>query len=164
MWSSHQENCTTSPRHRLEGALQGYHRAFRVVRKSANPACHTDVNMAKQKKPMAAPVCLVEHCRATRPHTDDPRVRELHRRYTETDNLIGWVRQSLIQIHDSMVDDYNHGRLFAWTTQIRHVEELYYRTLYVVFLIPQEQVPHWLSGEPPNSINRMYKDVNEKIS
>ena len=42
-----------------------------------------------------------------RPHSDDMLVNALLRQYTGPDKLIGWVKVSLAQIHDSIIDDYH---------------------------------------------------------
>jgi hypothetical protein len=109
------------------------------------------------------PHCRVAGCRVSQPHTDDPLIKALVLRYTSPDKLLGWVQVSLGQIHDSILDDYNNGRHFGWITRLRHIEELYFRTLYITFLIPDEEVPHWLSGDPPNSLTKIYETVNQKI-
>ena len=109
------------------------------------------------------PHCPVAGCRASQSHTDDPLIKALVLRYTSPDKLLGWVQVSLGQIHESILDDYNNGRHFGWITRLRHIEELYFRTLYITFLIPEVEVPHWLSGDPPNSLTVIYREVNEKL-
>ena len=101
------------------------------------------------KKPV--PVCPVKGCRVKRPHTDDPLLKSLVNGYTGPDKLLGWVQVSLGQIHDSILDDFKKNRHFGWLTRLRQIEELYFRTLYITFLIPDAEIPHWLSGDPPNS-------------
>ena len=118
--------------------------------------------MSTKKKPVKLH-CPVRGCHATQPHTDDPLIKALVLRYTGPDRLLGWVQASLDQIHDSIVDDYNRNRHFGWITRLRQIEELYFRTLYITFLTPDDQIPHWLSGEPPISFTRIYKAVNEQI-
>ncbi len=107
------------------------------------------VDMAQKK---VNPCCPVAGCRVSRPHTDDPLIKALVLRYTGPDKLLGWVQMSLGQIHDSILDDFKSNRHFGWLTRLRQIEELYFRTLYILFLIPDDEVPHWLSGDPPNSL------------
>ena len=114
-----------------------------------------------QKK--VTPHCPVAGCRVSQPHTDDPLIKALVLRYTGPDKLLGWVQVSLSQIHDSILDDFKNNRHFGWLTRLRQIEELYFRTLYILFLIPDEEVPHWLSGDPPNSLTKIYEAVNQKI-
>jgi len=109
------------------------------------------------------PNCPVAGCRVSQPHTEDPLIKALVLRYTSPDKLLGWVQVSLGQIHDSILDDYNSGRHFGWITRLRQIEELYFRTLYILFLVRDEETPHWLSGDPPNSLTRIYEAVNKEI-
>jgi hypothetical protein len=118
--------------------------------------------VSTKRKPVNPP-CPVKGCRVQHPHTDDPLIRALVLRYTEPDKLLGWAQVSLGQIHDSIIDDYRQNRHFGWITRLRQIEELYFRTLYITFLIPDNEIPHWLSGAPPNSLTAIYKEVNEKI-
>jgi len=46
---------------------------------------------------------------------------------------------------------------------MRQPEELYFRTLYILFLASDDEVPHVLSGDLPNSFSQIYKAVNEAI-
>jgi hypothetical protein len=93
-----------------------------------------------QKK--VTPHCPVAGCRVSQPHTGDPLIKALVLRYTGPDKLLGWVQVSLSQIHDSILDDFKNNRHFGWLTRLRQIEELYFRTLYILFLIPDEEVPH----------------------
>lgn len=120
--------------------------------------------MKRNKPPTkTAAVCPVKGCRAKQPHTDEPLIKALLQRYTAPDKLLGWVQASLGQIHDSILDDYKSNRHFGWITRLRQIEELYFRTLYITLLIPDAEIPHWLSGEPPNSLTAIYKEVNAEI-
>ena len=115
------------------------------------------------KKKSVKPHCPVTGCRAKQPHTDDPLIKALVLRHTGPDKLLRWVQASLSQIRESILDDYKQNRHFGWITRFRQIEELYFRTLYITFLIPDDEIPHWLSGDPPNSLSAIYKEVNEKI-
>lgn len=119
--------------------------------------------MKKKKQTPAVPICPVKGCRAKHPHTDDPLVKALVRHYKASDKLLGWVQVSLAQIHDSILDDYKNNRHFGWITRLRQIEELYFRALYITFLITDAEIPHWLSGDTPNSLTAIYKEVNAKI-
>ncbi len=63
----------------------------------------------------------------------------------------------------SVSQDIEQQRLFSWTSRIRQPEEIYYRTLYLLFIATDEEVPHILSGKKPNSLHGLYQKVNEQI-
>lgn len=69
----------------------------------------------------------------------------------------------MAELRDSVTDDVQKNRLFSWYTRMRQPEELYFRTLYVLFLASDDEVPHVLSGDLPNSFSQIYKAVNEAI-
>ncbi|MDE3187730.1 MAG: hypothetical protein KGM96_09435, partial [Acidobacteriota bacterium] len=79
------------------------------------------------------------------------------------DKCLSWVQASLSELRDSMIDDYNNNRLIGWLTRIRQVEEVYFRTLYILFLAAEEEAPHILAGDYPNSFGFVYNRVNEEI-
>lgn len=69
----------------------------------------------------------------------------------------------MAELRDSVTDDVQKNRLFSWYTRMRQPEELYFRTLYILFLASDDEVPHILSGDLPNSFSQIYKAVNEAI-
>jgi hypothetical protein len=116
--------------------------------------------MAKRK---ANPFCPVVGCTTDKPHVDDFLVKLLVERFAEPDKCLSWVLAGMAELRDSVTDDISKNRLFSWYTRMRQPEELYFRTLYVLFLSTDEEVPHILSGAPPNSFSKIYKAVNEAI-
>ena len=46
---------------------------------------------------------------------------------------------------------------------MRQPEELYFRTLYILFIASDGEIPHILSGDLPNSFSQIYNAVNEAI-
>jgi hypothetical protein len=46
---------------------------------------------------------------------------------------------------------------------MRQPEELYFRTLYILFLATDDEVPHILSGDLPNYFSQIYNKVNKVI-
>lgn len=56
----------------------------------------------------------------------------------------------IAELRNSVADDVNSGRLYGYITRWRQPEELYYRTLYVLFVADENEVQHVLSGEMPN--------------
>ena len=109
------------------------------------------------------PNCPVSGCETKRPHTYDPLTKTLVQKFLEPGKCLDWVRDSLNELRDSMIDDHKRNRVLGWYTRIRQVEELYFRTLYILFLAADEDVPHILSGDPPNSFNPIYQRVNDEI-
>jgi len=107
--------------------------------------------------------CPVQGCKAEKPHTDDFLVKELVNRFAMLDKCLQWVSLAMAELRDSMIADMETGRLFAWYTRMRQIEELYFKTLYVLFLAPDSELPHVLSGETPNSFSIIYDKVNTAI-
>jgi hypothetical protein len=110
-----------------------------------------------------APACPVKGCKAKTPHTADPVVKSLVDQFNRADKLLDWVLSSLTEIRNSIIDDVEHHRHFAWITRLRQVEELYYRALYLLFVAPGGAVPHVISCDPPNSFTQIYDEVNQKL-
>jgi hypothetical protein len=69
----------------------------------------------------------------------------------------------MAELKSSLISDVQEGRLFSWYTRMRQPEELYFRTLYVLFLAADDEIPHILSGSLPNSFSTIYDKVNEVI-
>lgn len=69
----------------------------------------------------------------------------------------------MAELRDSVTDDVQKNRLFSWYTRMRQPEELYFRTLYILFLASDEEIPHILSGDLPNSFSHIYKAVNDAM-
>lgn len=109
------------------------------------------------------PYCPVSGCKTDRPHTNDPLVREMVAFSNTPQVYLYWVQNTLLELRDSMVDDRKNGRRISWLSRIRLVEELYYRTLYLLFVATPDEAPHILSGDPPNSISIIYDRVNDEL-
>jgi hypothetical protein len=62
-----------------------------------------------------------------------------------------------------MAADIADGRIFGWYTRMRQVEELYFKTLYILFLASNDEATHILSGQMPNSFSVIYDKVNNAI-
>jgi len=69
----------------------------------------------------------------------------------------------MTELHASMTADIADGRIFAWYTRMRQVEELYFKTLYILFLATDDEATHILSGQMPNSFSVIYDKVNDAI-
>lgn len=117
--------------------------------------------MKKLKKPN--PYCPVLGCRTEQPHSADFLVKALVDRFSAPDKCLSWVLASMSELRNSITDDISEKRLFSWYTRMRQPEELYFRTLYILFLASDDEVPHILSGESPNSFSQIYNRVNKVI-
>lgn len=117
--------------------------------------------MKKRKKPN--PHCPVPGCQTKAPHTDDFLVKALADRFAAPDKCLSWVLAGMAELRDSVTEDILDRRLFSWYTRMRQPEELYFRTLYILFLASNEEVPHILSGDLPNSFSQIYGKVNQLI-
>jgi hypothetical protein len=69
----------------------------------------------------------------------------------------------MTKLHASMTADISDGRIFGWYTRMRQVEELYFKTLYILFLASNDEAIHILSGQMPNSFSVIYDKVNNAI-
>jgi len=69
----------------------------------------------------------------------------------------------IAELVNSVVDDVNKGRFFAYLTRWRQPDEMYYRALYVMFVADKDAIPHVVSGEMPNSFSAMQKAVNQTV-
>jgi hypothetical protein len=113
------------------------------------------------KKVPQNPFCPVVSCKTDKPHTDDPFVRGL---LAYTPAVI--ARQALIgmtQLRDSMQDDLNGNRSFAFLTRFRQIEELFHRTIFYLFAATPEEIPHFLSEVPPNRFDHIFKLLNQRL-
>jgi hypothetical protein len=117
----------------------------------------------KKKNPKVNPHCPVPRCQTKQPHESDFLVKALIDRFAAPDKCLRWVLAGMAQLRDSIIDDVAKGRLFSWYTRLRQPEELYFRTLYALFLADPGEVPHILSGDLPNSFSQIYEKVNEVI-
>jgi hypothetical protein len=119
--------------------------------------------MPGQNKAKSNPHCPVPGCRTDQPHRNDLAVRELIASLESPDKLLLLVIHAITEIRDSVVRDVQERQIYAWCSRVRQPDELYYRTLYLMFCAPDAHVPHILSGCVPNSISLQYKEVNRVI-
>src|SRR6266436_1104524 len=117
--------------------------------------------MSKKKKPN--PHCPVPGCRTKQPHLESITTRGLHHTFSDPERIASWVKHCIVEIVQSVIDDVNKGRLFAYLTRWRQPEELYHRALYVLFIADEAAIPHIFSGETPNSFSDIWKAVNKEI-
>ena len=106
----------------------------------------------------AAPVCPVSGCKTSTPHVNDPTVRAFMSQSPA--DVIDWTKRCIVELIQSVIDDVNKGRIFAYLTRWRDPEELYTRVLYAMFVAPADHIPHIFSGEVPNGFGAMWKKVN----
>jgi hypothetical protein len=83
--------------------------------------------------------------------------------FSDPEKLAMWVKTSITEVMSSVADDGKNGRFFAYHTRTRQVEEMYYRTLYILFVAKDSALPHIFSGEPPNSFAEMWRAVNQEV-
>ncbi|MGH9541905.1 MAG: hypothetical protein ACRD2H_08480 [Terriglobales bacterium] len=79
------------------------------------------------------------------------------------DKVINWTKGCIVELIQSVTDDANNRRIFAYLTRWRDPEELYTRVLYAMFAAPADHLPHIFSGERPNSFAAMWEKVNEVV-
>ena len=69
----------------------------------------------------------------------------------------------MAQLAQSISRDIAGKKIFAWYSRLRQPEELYIRVLYALFVASDAELPHVLSGDPPNGLSSMYAKVNEVV-
>ncbi len=113
--------------------------------------------------PKVNPHCRGIGCMSDKLYIDNPMVGSMLAFANTSQVYLWWVKNTLLELRDSMVDDGKKGRRASWLSRIRLVEELYYRTLYLLFVAAPDEVPHVLSGAPPNSISIIYDRVTDEL-
>jgi hypothetical protein len=78
-------------------------------------------------------------------------------------DIIDWTKRCIVELIQSVIDDVNQRRIFAYLTRWRDPEELYIRVLYAQFVAPSDHLPHIFSGDWPNGFSAMWKKVNEVV-
>ena len=114
----------------------------------------------KKKKHKSNPHCPVPGCRTKQPHDADPIVKALSTQFSSPEKMTAAVLGAMANLGMSICRDYTQQNFFAWHTRLRQPEELYIRTLYALFIADKKELPHILSGDPPNSLMALYKKVN----
>jgi hypothetical protein len=109
------------------------------------------------------PNCPVPGCRVDKPHTDDPGVRTLISVFAPPEAMTEWVLAAFAELGKSIQQDWEERRVLAWYSRLRQMEELWFRTLYALFIADEKQLHHVLSGEMPNGIAPLYDKVNKAI-
>jgi hypothetical protein len=117
----------------------------------------------KKKKPKKNPHCPVPGCKTKQPHLSSPITVGLHHVFSDSERLALWVKSCIVELVQSVIDDVNKGRYFAYLTRWRQPEEMYHRALYMLFVADQAAIPHIVSGELPNSFSDMWKAVNKTV-
>ena len=107
------------------------------------------------------PHCAVARCGTKQPHTDNPIVKALMA--MPPAEMAELVRSALAELRDSVKNDAENNRTFAWLTRLRQPDELYMRCVYVLLLATPEEIPHVLSGETPNGFDFIYGKVNQAV-
>lgn len=118
--------------------------------------------MAKKPK-RKNPHCPVPGCRTKQPHLSSPTVAGLHEQFSQPAALAEWVKCCITELVNSIIDDINKGRFFAYLTRWRQPEELYHRSLYILFVADKAAIPHIVSGDLPNSFSAMWESVNKTV-
>jgi hypothetical protein len=102
-------------------------------------------------------------CKTTKPHAEDEVVKGLIRVFAPPTEMARWVCAAIHELKESILNDFQAGRAFAWVSRQRQVEELYIRALYAIFIADEFELHHIISGDRPNSITPMYEAVNRII-
>ena len=80
--------------------------------------------------------------------------------------IADWTKRCMAELIQSVTADIKApgaGRIFAYLTRWRDLEELYHRVLYALLVAPESHLPHIFSGELPNGFSAIWRKVNEVI-
>lgn len=105
--------------------------------------------------------CPVSGCKAKIPHATNSTVKACMS--LSPADVIDWTKRCIVEIIQSVIDDVNKNRIFAYLTRWRDPEELYIRVLYALFVAPADHLPHIFSGDMPNGFAAMWRKVNEVV-
>src|SRR6185437_10530244 len=107
--------------------------------------------------------CPVPGCKTKQPHLSSPTTAGIHHAFAKPEQLAEWVKLCIVELVQSVIDDVNQRRFFAYLTRWRQPEEMYHRALYMLFVADKTEIPHIASGETPNSLAAMYRQVNRVV-
>jgi hypothetical protein len=120
------------------------------------------VNVTRRNK-NTNPYCPVAGCKTNKRHVDDAIVNGLMHAFAAPTDMTQWVLTAMAELSESICRDLQDRKMFAFHTRARQPEELYIRTLYALFVATDEELPHILSGEMPNSLSSLYEKVNKVV-
>lgn len=78
-------------------------------------------------------------------------------------NMTKSASAAIAELAQSISSDLENGRTLAFLARVRQPEEIYIRTLYALFVATDKELPHILSGLPPNGLSSLYEGVNEVV-
>jgi hypothetical protein len=119
--------------------------------------------MSLNNKAKKNPHCPVAGCKTIQPHLSSPTAAGLHHAFSDPERCAQWTKHCIVELINSVIDDVNKGRFFAYLTRWRQPDEMYYRALYLLFVADKNAIPHVVSGELPNSFSAMQKAVNQAV-
>jgi hypothetical protein len=109
------------------------------------------------------PHCPVPGCRTKKAHMDDPIMPGIARAFASPTDMTQWTCAAIAELAQSIASDLENGRTLAFLSRVRQPEELYFRTLYALFVATDKELPHILSGELPNGFSQIYEKVNKVV-
>lgn len=109
------------------------------------------------------PHCPVPGCKTKHPHLSSSTTAGLHHVFSKPETLVSWTKMCITELINSVIEDVNNERFFAYLTRWRQPDEMYYRALYMLFVADEAAIPHIVSGQTPNSFSAMQKAVNQAV-
>lgn len=119
--------------------------------------------MSPKKKAKMNTHCLVPGCKTKQPHLSNAVTAGLHRIFSNSETCAQWTKLCIVELINSVIADVNGNRFFAYLTRWRQPDEMYYRSLYLLFVAHKDVISHVVSGEMPNSFAAMQKAVNKTV-
>ena len=116
------------------------------------------------KKANVNPFCPVPGCRTKEPHEDDSFVKGFLKLKTDKPAQLAQMDfTGLADIRKSIKQDIQHKRTFAWITLMRQIHELYTRAVYLLLFARDEEAPHLLSEQTPNTLHPLSVIVQKAL-
>jgi hypothetical protein len=78
-----------------------------------------------------------------------PPTAGIHHAFSNPEQLALWIKSRLSELVQTIIDDVNKGRFFAYLTRWRQPEEMYHRDLCMLFVADKSELPHIASWELP---------------
>src|SRR5260370_1781057 len=86
-----------------------------------------------KKKRKKNPHCPVAGCKAKKPHLTSPTTAGLHHAFSNPEQLALWAMSCIVELVQSVIDDANTGRFFAYLTRCLQPEETHHPAPYPLF-------------------------------
>lgn len=107
--------------------------------------------------------CSVAGCRTKSPHAEDSVVAGLINLCNQPHNMAALVHDALRELGNAACNELAHDQFLAFISRLRQIEEIHFRTLYLLLFATPNERDHILSGAMPNGLRGYYRKINEAV-